>query len=282
MMKKSIFALILASALASAFMPSCTKDEPKPGVDQEDTTGRDTTEIKDPVDSNYIAPGDTVRQKPMVMWIDASANFDRMKDKKSINATLDKAVKYGFNGIVIDVKPCEGTVLYDSAFLDPYKLSIEKRGFDYLEYMIQAAKKRNLRVEISTTIMTMGNVVSRKGPLFTDPEIAEAECIEYTPTGLHKISENPNAFGAVNPCHPNTMKYIKKMIKEILSNYCKDFYDSHNAYDQIIFVFYKEGGRMPWFWNNDDFFDLEYNSDLILGRCFVDKKGCRFREGAAW
>ena len=74
----------------------------------------------------------------------------------------------------------------------------------------------------------------------------------------------------------------KKMIKEILSNYCKDFYDSHNAYDQIIFVFYKEGGRMPWFWNNDDFFDLEYNSGLILGSCFVDKKGCRFREGDAW
>ena len=218
MMKKSIFALILASALASAFMPSCTKDDIKPDVDQKDTTGRDTTEIKEPVDSNYIAPGDTVRQKPMVMWIDASANFDRMKDKKSINATLDKAVKFGFNGIVIDVKPCEGTVLYDSEFLDPYKLSIEERGFDYLEYMIQAAKQRNLRVEISTTIMTMGNVVSRKGPLFTDPEIAEAECIEYTPTGLHKISENPNAFGAVNPCHPNTMKYIKKMIKEIFTN----------------------------------------------------------------
>ena len=154
----------------------------------------------------------------MVMWIDASANFDRMKDKKSINATLDKAVKFGFNGIVIDVKPCEGTVLYDSEFLDPYKLSIEERGFDYLEYMIKAAKERNLRVEISTTIMTMGNVVSRKGPLFTDPEIAEAECIEYTPTGLHKISENPNAFGAVNPCHPNTMKYIKRMIKEIFTN----------------------------------------------------------------
>ncbi len=218
MMKKSIFALILASALASAFMPSCTKDDIKPDVDQKDTTGRDTTEIKEPVDSNYIAPGDTVRQKPMVMWIDASANFDRMKDKKSINATLDKAVKFGFNGIVIDVKPCEGTVLYDSEFLDPYKLSIEERGFDYLEYMIKAAKQRNLRVEISTTIMTMGNVVSRKGPLFTDPEIAEAECIEYTPTGLHKISENPNAFGAVNPCHPNTMKYIKKMIKEIFTN----------------------------------------------------------------
>ena len=66
--------------------------------------------------------------------------------------------------------------------------------------------------------MTMGNVVSRKGPLFTDPEIAEAECIEYTPTGLHKISENPNAFGAVNPCHPNTMKYIKRMINEIFTN----------------------------------------------------------------
>ena len=119
---------------------------------------------------------------------------------------------------MIDVKPCEGTVLYDSEFLDPYKLSIEERGFDYLEYMIKAAKERNLRVEISTTIMTMGNVVSRKGPLVTDPEIAEAECIEYTPTGLHKISENPNAFGAVNPCHPNTMKYIKRMINEIFTN----------------------------------------------------------------
>ena len=218
MMKKSIFTLILASALVCAFSPSCTKESVKPGGDLTDSTGRDTTEIQEPVDSNYIAPGDTVRQKPVVMWMDASANFDRLKDKKGIKATLDKAVKFGFNGIVIDVKPCEGTVLYDSEFLEPYRLSSEERGFDYLEYTIQEAKKRKMRVEISTTIMTMGNVKTRKGPMFTDPELAEAECVEYTPYGLKKISENPYAFGAINPCHPNTLKYIKRMITEIFTN----------------------------------------------------------------
>ena len=56
MMKKSIFALILASALASAFMPSCTKDDIKPDVDQEDTTGRDTTEIKNLLTATTLLP----------------------------------------------------------------------------------------------------------------------------------------------------------------------------------------------------------------------------------
>ena len=215
MMKRSIFVTLLSAFMLVAFMPSCVKENPvKPGGEDQ----KDSSDVTEPVDSNYIAPGDTVRQKPVVMWMDASANFDRLKDKKGIRSTLDKAITYGFNGIVVDVKPCEGTVLYDSEFLDPYKLSSEERGFDYLEYMIQQAKARNMRVEISTTIMTMGSVTTRKGPLFTDPEIAEAECIEYTPYGLKKISENSNAFGAINPCHPNTMKYIKRMINEIFTN----------------------------------------------------------------
>ena len=44
------------------------------------------------------------------------------------------------------------------------------------------------------------------------------QCVEYTPYGLKKISENPYAFGAINPCHPNTLKYIKRMITEIFTN----------------------------------------------------------------
>lgn len=215
-MDKKIFAFLLFASLLGAFLPACNKNGLKPD-DQKDTTNIADTVIVEPVDSNYIAPGDTVRQKPMVMWIDASANFDRLKTKKGIRETLDKAVSFGFNGIVVDVKSSQGA-LYDSKFLPAHRITIEERGFDYLEYFIQEAKKRNMRVEVSTTIATMGERNGKKGPIYTNPEIAEAECVEYRPDGLHKITENPYAFPAINPAHPNTLEYVKKMITEIFTN----------------------------------------------------------------
>lgn len=53
----------------------------------------------------------------------------------------------------------------------------------------------------------------------------------------------------------------KKMLKEQLLEYCKDFYKNNN-YDEIAFFFYEECGTMPWCWNNEGFFpDLEMNSE---------------------
>ena len=72
----------------------------------------------------------------------------------------------------------------------------------------------------------------------------------------------------------------KKKIYQLLSNYCKEYYENNNSYDEIGFFFYGECGMMPWFWNNDGFFpDLEMNSGNLICRVFISKEETRFMEG---
>ncbi|MBQ4286115.1 MAG: family 10 glycosylhydrolase [Bacteroidales bacterium] len=206
----------------------------------EDPQSEDPSAEPESVDPNYIAPTDTVREKPMVMWIDASANFRRFEKQSDIKATLKKARKAGFNGIVVGVKPGMGTALYESEFLKPcttlagYTIN---RDWDYLEFILREAKALGMRVEASASVMVMGEEEGHTGAIFEDPYFAELECVEWLPSGLHKISENPDNFAAINPCHPNTIAYLKRMITEMFSNpkyaaldgFCLDYCRYMNA-----------------------------------------------------
>lgn len=72
----------------------------------------------------------------------------------------------------------------------------------------------------------------------------------------------------------------KKKTYQLLSNYCKEYYENHNSYDEIEFFFYEECGTMPWFWNNDGYFpDLEMNSSCLICRVFISKEEIKFMEG---
>lgn len=222
-MKKSVFALAAAAALIYA----CGKPDPtpKPIVDPVDTTGvvpSDTTDVVDTteVDPDYIAPGDTVREKPLVMWIDATANYRRFEKKADIKATLKKAREHGFNGIVVGVKPGNGRALYESEFLEPCVTlggTTINRNYDYLEYILTTAKELGMRVEASASVMVMGENSTKTGALFEDDYFKELECVEWLPSGLKKISEE-GQFGAINPSHPKTVEYVKRMITEMFSN----------------------------------------------------------------
>ena len=220
---KSVFFIAALTALLFA----CGKPDPtpKPTICPVDTTGvepSDTTDVVDTtaVDPNYIAPGDTVREKPLVMWIDASANFKRFAKKTDIRATLKKAREYGFNGIVVGVKPGNGRALYESEFLEPCVTlggTTVNRDYDYLEYIIKTAKGLGMRVEASASVMVMGENSTKTGALFEDDYFKELECVEWLPSGLKKISEE-GQFGAINPSHPKTVEYVKRMITEMFSN----------------------------------------------------------------
>lgn len=219
---------IVCSIFALALLCGCVDPNSKPGpndVNPNDTIPQVDTTTVDPVDTvevdpNYIAPGDTVREKPLVMWIDASANFQRFAKKKDIRSTIKKARESGFNGIVVGVKPGNGQALYESEFLQPCVTlggQTVERDYDYLEYILQVAKEFGMRVEASASVMVMGENSRRYGALFDDDYFKDIECVEWLPDGLHKISET-GQFGAINPCHPKTVEYIKRMLTEMFSN----------------------------------------------------------------
>lgn len=74
--------------------------------------------------------------------------------------------------------------------------------------------------------------------------------------------------------------FSEKKIYRLLSNYCKEYYENNNSYDEIGFFFYEECGTMPWFWNNDGYFpDLEMNSSCLICRVFISKEEIKFMEG---
>lgn len=207
-------ALLLGAALTSCSeewthhpMPDFEKPDPKPTPEPE--------------------PAD---EKPVVLWIDAEANFARLRTKEQITATLEKARSAGFNAFVVDVKPVQGDVLYASDFLPACTrlngTSIPDRGFDYLQYFIDEAHRLDMRVTVSTTIMTMGLPASQTGPVYTDPAWADKCCVEYLPTGLHDIRESTEwgVFAFLNPVLPEVRDYVMRMVEEIVTKYAFDGY----------------------------------------------------------
>lgn len=105
-----------------------------------------------------------------MLWFDAEANFQRFSTQAGIIAMLDKTQEAGFNKIVVDVKPVEGDVLYKSEFMTQAttigSVNVADRGWDYLQFFLDEAHKRNLKVTVSTTVFPMGMPSTRQGPAY--------------------------------------------------------------------------------------------------------------------
>lgn len=176
----------------------------------------------------------SVEEKPVVLWIDAEANFSRLRAKPDIKHYLDKVKESGFNTIVVDVKPVQGDVLYDSDFLPHctklgYGAAIENRGYDYLQFFIDEARSRDMKTIVSTTIMTMGmpSASGGTGPGYTDPYWDDKFCQEYLPTGIRDIRQTDdygNVFAFLNPVLPEVHDYIMRMVEEVVTKYDVDGY----------------------------------------------------------
>ncbi len=217
------------AALAAIMFPlwACTETP----VEPEDPDKGDTEVPVDPEKPVEPEKPEPAPEKPVVLWIDAEANFGRLKRKADIKHYLNLAQEAGFNSIVVDVKPVQGDVLYDSDFL-PQCTSLggstcENRGFDYLQFFIDEARARGMRISVSTTIMTMGLPASKTGPGYTDPYWDDKFCVEYLPTGLQDIRQTDDywsVFAFLNPIIPEVREYIMRMVEEVVTKYEFDGY----------------------------------------------------------
>lgn len=162
-------------------------------------------------------------EKPKYLWVAIDANFERLSTKDSITFYLDKMKETGFNGVVVDVKGVEGSVLYKSDFIP--KLTQVKgfscdRDWDYLGYFIEQAKKRGMSVCVSATIFPIGSPYHGVGTVYNDESLKKLTCLEYTPDGMKKIEDDPSQVGAfMNPILPESREYALKMLKEIFTRY---------------------------------------------------------------
>ena len=161
--------------------------------------------------------------KPKILWLDAEANFKRFSDQDSIRFYLDLAKNTGFNGIVVDVRPMEGDVLYKSKILKPLTTFgdgyVYERNWDYLQFFIDEARKRNMKVTVSAGILPAGLVRQKTGTAYEDTSWNDKVCIAYTPDGLKSMKETSEYAVFLNPALTSVQTLVSEYVSEIVSNY---------------------------------------------------------------
>lgn len=174
-------------------------------------------------------PGPVKNEKPKYMWFDAEANFKRFSSRDSIRFYLDKTKAAGFNQVVIDVRPIYGDVLYKKTkTMQPLKqVGNDRRSvkWDYLQVFIDEARKRDLKVSVSTAIFPAGHPQSRTGPAYRDKRFEGRTTVEHTPQGMKNIRDDKSKVAAfLNPLMPEVQEYALNFIREIVGNYDIDGY----------------------------------------------------------
>ncbi len=126
-----------------------------------------------------------VTAKPRYIWIDAAANFARFANsKENIEEDLTKVKNAGFTGIIVDVRPTMGDVLFNSSHcpqvtkLDywtdsgQYQFYERTATWDYLQAFIDIAHKLGLKVTASMNTFVGGNLyaygLGEQGLVFRD------------------------------------------------------------------------------------------------------------------
>ncbi len=108
-----------------------------------------------------------------IMWIDGTANLDRVNDEPKIVALVQQIKKSGFNTIVFDVKPISGQTLYKSKIapkITEWKGKTLPLDFDPLAVMAREAKGAGLSIFASLNAFSEGHSMFKVGPGYAKPE----------------------------------------------------------------------------------------------------------------
>jgi uncharacterized lipoprotein YddW (UPF0748 family) len=162
--------------------------------------------------------------KHCLMWIDATANFERFSNPDSIDFYLKKIKELGFTDAVVDMRPITGQVLYKSKYaplLKEWNGKKRDENFDYLGHFIAESHKLGLRVHASLNTFVAGDNFINTGAVYENhPEWAS---ILYTPEkGLVSITTQKKKYSAmVNPINEEYQEYILNIFEEIVKVYPK-------------------------------------------------------------
>ncbi len=166
----------------------------------------------------------TAKEKPLLMWIDGTANFKRLSTVDSIAYFLDKVKAVGFTDIVVDVKPITGEVLYTSRHApvmrewDGYRRA---REFDYLGTFVTEAHKRSLKIHASLNIFAGGNAMLQRGVAYTfRPHWSS---VAYTDSGMVPVAWfKHQAAAMLNPADTSVQNHELRVLEEVVTRYPLD------------------------------------------------------------
>ena len=162
-----------------------------------------------------------IAQKSVMMWMDATANFERLSTKDSVKYYLNKCKQVGVTDVVIDVKPITGEVLYKSRiapFLNEWKGFTRPTNFDLLQTAIEEGHAINIKVHVSINVFSGGHSQFKRGIIYTTHP--EWQSQNYIDTGVALISSiKTKLSGMLNPANPVVQAYELSILAELIRKY---------------------------------------------------------------
>ncbi|WP_197068278.1 family 10 glycosylhydrolase [Candidatus Soleaferrea massiliensis] len=174
-------------------------------------------------------------------------NKSKAEFTAAVNRYFDNAAQYGFNDVIVQVRPF-GDAIYPSRYF-PYSHILsgtqgKNPGYDPLAIMVQLAHEKNLRIEawINPYRVQIGSADASK---LADSNPAKAwyaqknGCVVQSGSGLY-----------YNPAKKEVQELVINGVREIVQNYQVDgihfddyFYPTTDAaFDQTEYQAYKNGG----------------------------------------
>jgi len=168
----------------------------------------------------------SIAEKPKILWLDATANFERFSYQDSITYYLNKAKNAGFNQVVLCVRPVSGDVLYKKG---NQKEITEWNGFarnndwDYLDFFIQESRKLGLTIYASMNVFSGGHNFVNDGIVFRDEKFAALTTVLNNAEGFTDIKKLKNKYSVFfNPVNPEVQAYVLGILKDLVTNYDLD------------------------------------------------------------
>ena len=160
-------------------------------------------------------------QKPAYLWIDAIANWEMISSPAVILEICQKAQQAGFAGLVVDVKPITGEVLYPSKVaprMTEWKGAVSPGGFDYLNDFVRLGHENNLHVLAAVNVFTGGHRRFKKGIVYSN--YPDWQAVAYTPDGLRPMSELEGVEAVfLQPSRRTVQEYELSVLDEIVRHY---------------------------------------------------------------
>lgn len=162
-------------------------------------------------------------QKPVYMWFDCQANFERLSYPDSIQYYLKKVKSMGVSDVVVDVKSIMGETLYKSQFapyMGEWKGVERPLDYDMLGIFIEKGEELGLGVHASLNVFSGGHIFHKRGIIYD--EHPEWQSQNYWIDSIIPISEMTwNYNGMLNPALPEVQEYQLNILKEFTQKYPK-------------------------------------------------------------
>jgi uncharacterized lipoprotein YddW (UPF0748 family) len=161
---------------------------------------------------------------PVIVWVEAAANFERLGTADKMAAIFQKVADMGAKGVVIDVKGIPGLVSYNSQIAQQLKTwngYTQAADFDYLQNAVTQAKSKGLKVFVSMSVFAEGmNYYGTKyGKVFNDPSFTAIQSQVMDASGTVRKITDMYSYGLVNPLQSLAQSYELSLIQEVVSKY---------------------------------------------------------------